>query len=122
MSASDPLALALSEWQRKHHVADGDPLLAVLDLVRLALQHPPSPDAATVSLPPSFEEFRGTMELLDARSKDFVKQSTALAGDLRVFAQTAQRLNDSRTAALVLMLTLGAAVGIGAGWLFWAPR
>jgi hypothetical protein len=28
MSADDPLAVAISDWQRKHRVADGDPMIA----------------------------------------------------------------------------------------------
>ena len=119
MSASDPLALALSEWQRKHRIADGDPMIAVLDLVRLAVQHPPKLEPATASLPPSFEEFRATMELLDTRSKAFVTQSTTLIGELRTFTQAVQRLNDHRTATLVMLAMLGLAAGLGAGWFLW---
>ena len=118
MSADDPLALALSEWQRKHGIADGDPMIAVVDLVRLAVLHPPKKDAAA-SLPPTFEEFRVTIEALDSRSKVFATQSVALIAELRTFARTAQRLNDSRAATHVLMLALGIAVGAGVGWLLW---
>ncbi len=118
MSADDPLALALSEWQRKHGIADGDPIMAVLDLVRLAVQHPPKKDAVS-SLPPTFEEFRATIEALDSRSKVFATQSTALIAELRTFARVAQRLNDSHAATLVLMLALGVAVGAAIGWVLW---
>lgn len=118
MSADDPLALALSEWQRKHGIADGDPMIAVLDLVRLAILHPAKKDAAA-ALPPSFEEFRATMEALDGRTKVFATQSTTLIAELRTFGRTAQRLNDSRTATAVLMLALGIAIGAGAGWFVW---
>ena len=119
MSAEDHLALALSDWQRKHHIADGDPMIAVFDLVRLAIQHPPKPEAATTAVPPTFEEFRATMELLDTRSKAFVTQSTTLIGELRTFTQTVQRLNDGRAATIVMMLVLGLAGGLGAGWFVW---
>ncbi len=119
MNGEDHLALALSDWQRKHNIADGDPMIAVLDLVRLAIQHPPQPDAATTALPPTFEEFRATMELLDTRSKAFVSQSTTLIGELRTFTQTVQRLNEGRAATLVMMLMLGLASGLGAGWFLW---
>jgi hypothetical protein len=119
VSASDPLALALSEWQRQHRIVDGDPIIAVLDLVRLAVQHPPKREPASASLPPSFEEFRATMELLDTRSKAFVTQSTTLIGELRTFTQAVQRLNDQRTATLVMLPMVGLAAGLGAGWLLW---
>jgi UDP-glucose 6-dehydrogenase len=118
MSAEDPLALARSEWQRKHGIADGDPMIAVLDLVRLAVLHPPKKDAAA-SLPPTFEEFRATMETLDSRSKVFATQSTVLIAELRTFARTVQRLNDGRAAMNILMHILGIAVGVGVGWLLW---
>ena len=39
MNADDPLAHAILEWQRKHRIADDDPIIAVLDLVRLQLHH-----------------------------------------------------------------------------------
>ncbi len=119
MSLDDALALALSEWQRKHSISDGDPMVAVLDLVRLAVQHPPKPEVATSSLPPSFEEFRGTMELLDARSKAFIAQSTTLIGELRTFTHAMQRLNDRRASMLALALVLGLASGVALGWFLW---
>lgn len=122
MSANDPLALALSEWQRKHNIADGDPMLAVLDLVRLALLHPPKPQAGTTSLPPSFEEFRSTMELLEAYSKEFVKQSGAVIVQQRAFAETLQRLNENTIGTLLVMVVLGLAAGIVIGWQIWAPK
>jgi hypothetical protein len=118
MSTDDPLALALSEWQRKHGIADGDPMIAVLDLVRLAITHPLKKDAPA-SLPPTFEEFRATMEALDSRSKVFATQSVALIAELRTFARIAQRLNDSRAATIVLMLALGSGIGAGVGWIIW---
>ena len=39
MSADDPLAVAVSDWQRKHRIADGDPMIAALELVRIYLRH-----------------------------------------------------------------------------------
>ncbi len=118
MSSDDPLALAVSEWRRKYGIADGDPMIAVLDLVRLALLYPPKPDAGA-SLPPSFEEFRATMEVLDSRSKLFATQSTTLIAELRTFGRTVQRLNDSRAATCVLLLMLGIGLGVGLAWLIW---
>ncbi len=118
MSADDQLALALSEWQRKHGIADGDPMIAVLDLVRLAVLHPPKKDVAA-SLPPTFEEFRATVEALESRSKVFATQSVALIAELRTFGRTAQRLNDSRVALSVFVLALGIAIGAGIGWFLW---
>jgi hypothetical protein len=39
MSADDPLAVAISDWQHKHRIADGDPMIAALELVRIYLRH-----------------------------------------------------------------------------------
>jgi hypothetical protein len=116
VSADDPLAFALSEWQRKHHIADNDPMIAVLELVRLAVHHPAKSGGAG-SLPPTFEEFRTTMGLLDMRSKAFVNQSADLIAELRRFAQTAERLKDIRATILVLLVALATGGGIGIGWL-----
>ena len=35
MSADDPLASAVADWQHKHRIADGDPMIAALELVRI---------------------------------------------------------------------------------------
>lgn len=118
MSAGDSLALALSEWQRKHHIADDDPMIAVLELIRLALRHPAKADDPAPVLP-SFEEFRGTMELLDSRSKAFVNQAADVIAELRRFAHNVQRLNDSRTDTLILLMAVSLVGGIGIGWLLW---
>lgn len=112
------MALAIAEWRCKHGISEDDPMLAVLDLVRLAVRHPAKADVAE-SLPPTFEEFRTTMELLDSRSKAFVNQSADLIAELRRLAQTVQRLNDNRAAALVLWTVIALCGGIGLGWLIW---
>ena len=39
MNPDNPLERAIGEWQRKHHIADGDPMIAVLELVRIYLSH-----------------------------------------------------------------------------------
>jgi hypothetical protein len=122
VNAEDSLALALSEWRRKHNIADGDPMLAVLDLVRLALLHPPKPRAAGAALPPTFEEFRSTMELLEANAKEFVKQSCAAIVQQRAFAETLQRLNTNTAGTLLMMVVLGLAAGIAIGWQIWASN
>lgn len=122
MSADKQLELALSEWQRKHRIADGDPMMALLDLVHLAIQNPPKPNAVMASLPPTFHEFRATMEFLESQSKVFANQSTTLIGELRTFTLTVQRLNENHTVTLVLILIVALAGGIGIGWLIWKPH
>ena len=111
MNTDDPLTHAISEWQSKHRIADNDPILAVLDLVRLQLQHA-RPDRERYDLaPPSFEDFRGTIELLDRRSKAFVQQATDLITELRRFGLNLQRLNRARLLTQLVLVMLGIAVG-----------
>jgi len=117
VSTDDPLAHAISEWQRKHRIADDDPILAVLDLVQLQLQHARADRERDDLAPPSFEDFRSTIELLDRRSKAFVQQATDLITDLRRFGLNVQRLNRARLlmqlVLVVLSLVIGALLGRG---------
>ena len=118
MNVDDPLARAIGEWQRKHHIANDDPIIAVLELVRLQLQHASHKRDGAQAAPPSFEEFRGTVELLDRRSKAFISQAADLIAELRRFGQNVRRLNRFRFAVVVLMTALGVAAGLLAGrWL-----
>ena len=50
MNADDPLARAISDWQRKHHIADGDPMIAALELVRIYQQLNPTLQAIVRAL------------------------------------------------------------------------
>ena len=113
MNADDPLANAISEWQRKHRIADDDPIIAVLELVRLQLQHAHVDRVDGDSAPPSFEDFRGTIELLDRRSKAFIHQASDLVAELRRFGLNLQRLNGARALTQLALLI----VGIVIGWL-----
>ncbi len=111
MSADQPLAHAISEWQRKHRIADDDPILAVLDLVRLQLQHARSDREHDDAAPPSFEDFRSTIELLDRRSKAFVQQATDLITELRRFGLNLQRLNRDRLLTQLVLVVLSLVIG-----------
>lgn len=111
MSADDPLANAISEWQRKHRIADDDPVIAVLELVRLQLQHTRSNRDDADAAPPSFEDFRGTIELLDRRSKAFVQQATDLLSELRRFGLNVAVINRSRVVAQLLLVAFSVVVG-----------
>jgi hypothetical protein len=112
VNANDPLTEAIGEWQRKHHIADGDPMIAALELVRIYLQHSLNIDDGSDATPPSFEDFRSTIELLDRRSKAFVQQATDLAGELRRFGQSVKRLNRERLVVFCIVIGLSALVGI----------
>ena len=111
MNDSDPLARAIAEWQHKHHIADDDPILAVLELVRLQIQHARASRDDADAAPPSFEDFRGTIELLDKRSKAFIHQATDLTAELRRFGLNVQRINRARLVTQLLLIALGGAIG-----------
>lgn len=112
MNADDPLAGAVADWQRKHRIADGDPMIAALDLVRIYLRHSREIDDDPSAPPPSFEDFRGTVELLDRRSKSFVQQAADIVGEMRRFGQSIERLNRSRFLTQLLLAALGAVIGL----------
>ena len=111
MSADDPLATAIAEWQRKYRVADDDPLIAVLELVRLHLQHARVTGEESDSAPPGFEDFRSTIELLDRRSKAFIHQASDIVAELRRFGLNVQRINRARVATQIALVVLGIIVG-----------
>jgi hypothetical protein len=112
VNADDPLARAIIDWQRKYHIADGDPMIAALELVRIYLTHSRETDTDSCTSPPSFEDFRGTIELLDRRSKAFVQQATDLVGELRRFGQSIKRVNGERLIIHCVGTAMGAVVGI----------
>ena len=87
-------------------------MIASLELVRIYLQDSRKIDEAADAAPPSFEDFRGTIELLDRRSKAFVQQATDLIGQLRRFEQSVKRLNGERFIVHCIITALGALVGI----------
>ncbi len=111
MNADDPLERAIGDWQRKHHVADGDPMIAALDLVRVYLEHGRDLGQCDDATIPSFEDFRGTIELLDRRSKSFINQASDLVAELRRFGQNVERLNRVHAATLVVLIAIAILVG-----------
>jgi hypothetical protein len=112
VNAKDPLTEAIGEWQRKHHIADGDPMIAAVELVRIYLRHSRNIEDSCDAAPPSFEDFRSTIELLDRRSKAFVQQATDLVGELRRFRQSVKRVNGERLIIHCIGAAMGALVGM----------
>jgi len=79
---------AVLEWQKKYGIRDGDPMLASLELFHIYLRtFEPS---SSGSRPPTFEEFRESIELLDQRTKTFAKQAAELTQELRRFPDAAR--------------------------------
>jgi hypothetical protein len=112
VNPDNPLERAIGEWQRKHHIADGDPMIAVLELVRIYLRHSRETDNHPAASPPSFEDFRSTIELLDRRSKAFMHQATDLVGELRRFGHNVNRINRARFITHCVCAAFGAAAGV----------
>jgi hypothetical protein len=112
VTADDPLARSISEWQRKHHIADGDPMVAALELVRIYLQHSRKTDDGPDAAPPSFEDFRGTVELLDRRSKAIIHQAADLVAELRRFGHNVSRINRARFVTHCVFIGLAAVAGV----------
>lgn len=95
------LRAEIARWQQKHGIGDDDPAIACVELLDLYVT---SLRARTPDSPPlRFEEFRSTLELLDARSKTFVKNAADLTHELRKSAQTQRQLR--RVSAVSLILT-----------------
>jgi hypothetical protein len=109
VSADDKLAQAVGDWQRKYHIADNDPMIASLELVRIYLREGHNIDNDLA--PPSFDDFRGTIELLDRRSKAFIHQSADLVTELRRFGQNVQRINRTRLIAQLVLIAFAIVAG-----------
>lgn len=90
--------------------------MATLELVRIYLREARKIDYDCA--PPIFDDFRGTIELLDRRSKDFVYQAVDLVAELRRFGQNVRRINQTRFLAQVALVAISIAVGVLLGrWL-----
>ena len=111
MNGDDPLAKSIAEWQRKHRIADDDPIIAVLELIRLQLQYARINRDDADAAPPGFEDFRGTIELLDRRSKAFIHQASDLVAELRRFGLNVKRINRAHFATQLMLLVVGIAIG-----------
>jgi hypothetical protein len=62
-------------------------------------------------VPPSFEDFRSTIELLERRSKSFINQAADLVTELRRFGQNVAQLNRARIITHLVLVALGAVAG-----------
>lgn len=103
----------IGRWRQKYRVADSDPALACVELFDLyvASLRQRAPD----SPPLRYEEFRSTMELLDARSKGFIKHSVELIHELRQAKQTSRQLRRLSLYALGLTALAAFVAGVLTG-------
>lgn len=111
MKADDALQQAVTEWRTKHQVREDDPMLAALDLVRVYLAHAPLPVREAPEVPPSYAEFRETVELLDRRGNAFAKQSLDLIIELRRVAGHGAAKQQLSIKPLLLIAALALAAG-----------
>lgn len=120
MSEDIPIAdlrAAIARWQQKHGISDGDPALACLELFDLYVS---SLRQRTPDSPPlRFEEFRTTMEFLDARSKTFTKVAAELTYELRQAAQTHRQLRRASLLSIVLIALAAFGAGLLTGIHVW---
>lgn len=115
MKADEALEGAVVAWRTKHHIREDDPMLAALDLVRVYLAHAPLPVAESAEVPPTYAEFRETVELLDRRANAFGKQSLDLIIELRKVTDRSSAKRELPLAALLLIAGLAAAAGFYLG-------
>lgn len=113
----DSVTLALRnsvlQWQKKYGVVDGDPILACLELFEIYFTtiRPKAED----SRPPTFEEFRSSLELLDQRSKGFTKQAAEVIQEMRAVPDFRRRFRVFHVVALFLATTAAWLAGLLAG-------
>ncbi len=117
MKADEALEQAVAEWRTKHNIREDDPMLAALDLVRVYLAHAPLPAADAAEVPPTYAEFRETVELLDRRANAFGKQSLDLIIELRKVAERGGAKRELPLAELLMIAGLAAVAGFYLGQL-----
>ena len=112
MKADEALQQAVAEWRTKHQIREDDPMLAALDLVRVYLAHAPLPVREAPDVPPSYGEFRETVELLNRRGNAFAKQSLDLIIELRRVAGHPTNRPQLSNKPLLLIAALALAAGV----------
>ena len=115
MTTEESLALATSEWQRKYGIADNDPMMAMIEMARIFLQHARKTDIDPNSQPPTFQTLRGTIELLDRRSVSLATEASNLGVKSSEFTRAINHINQLRFLTLSVFTILGTVVGFFIG-------
>jgi hypothetical protein len=111
MSEADPkkaLKDAILEWRKKYSVQDGDPILAAVELWEIYFTHA----QLNGPKPPTFEDFRSTMEQLERLSGDFTGRAGEIIEELRAVPKMRSDLNRFPIFALVFTAALALLAGI----------
>jgi hypothetical protein len=118
VSDGESLQTAILEWQKKYGIADGDPAMAVVELLTIhltAVKPSALPVEGEREVPPSYAEFRETVELLDRRAKCFVDQSLDLIQQLRSSPDIDEEMSRFQMKSIILiaavMLLFGVCIG-----------
>ena len=113
MSDDDPkqaLKNAILEWQKKYNVKDADPMLAAVELWEIYFTH--AQLNGPKEQPPSFEDFRSTMEQLERLCGDFTGRAAEIIEELRAVPKIRSDLNRFPMFALVFTAALALLAGI----------
>lgn len=113
MSEADPkqaLKDAIQEWRKKYSVQDGDPMLAAVELWEIYFTHAKLNEPK--ERPPSFEDFRSTMEQLERLSGDFTGRAGEIIEELRAVPKIRSDLNRFPVFALVFTAALALLAGV----------
>ena len=73
----------VADWQKKPGVADDDPLFAAVELFEIYAESITVKPSKEHAEPPSFNEFRDTLERLDQISKRFTNVAQDLTNEVR---------------------------------------
>jgi hypothetical protein len=112
MDADHALEQAVHEWRQKYHVADADPMLTSLELVRIYLQHAPRIEPISeLSPPPSYAEFRAMIGSLSTSARLFAEESKALLHELRLSRSRARQSVEVPPLALLMIVILSLFLG-----------
>lgn len=104
---------AVLEWQRKYRIQNDDPMLASLELLEIYFSH--RYENGPIKQPPTYAEFRLTLEEAERLTKRLSKQAGEMTEELRAVPKLRQELARGKTAAIVIasLAALGAGILIG---------
>ncbi len=113
MSDTDPkLALnnAILEWKRKHRIQEADPILANLEILEIYFNYRYG-DGPITKQPPSYTEFRDTLE----QHERLIKQLGKHAGDMIQEVRTIPKLREGAAHGNTTAIVIAAVASLIAG-------